>query len=137
MSRASVSVEHDDDLAPRLREALGGPALAIPPETDAFLEDAARMAARRLSARRRRRVLLAAIPAAAAAALALFLTLRAPRDARDVNGDGRIDILDAFALARAIERGGALRPEWDFNGDHAIDRADVDLCAHRAVELRR
>jgi hypothetical protein len=129
-------VEPNDDVAPRLTEALRGPALAIPPETDAFLVDAARMAARRISARRRRRVLLAVIPAAAAAALALFLSFRVPRDARDVNGDGRFDILDAFALARTIERGGDLRPEWDFNHDRTVDRADVDQAARQVVELR-
>jgi hypothetical protein len=129
-------VDHEDDLAPRLTAALRGPAPAIPPETDAFLADAARLAARRIGARRRR-WLVGVIPVVAAAAAALIVALRAPRDARDVNGDGRFDILDAFALARTIERGGELRPEWDFNGDRAVDRADVDRVAHLVVQVAR
>ena len=39
----------------------------------------------------------------------------------DINRDGRVDILDAFALARKIETGGILDPRWDMNGDGRID----------------
>ena len=53
---------------------------------------------------------------------------------KDIDGDGRIDIRDAFMLARQIERGGR-RPAWDFNGDGVVDRADVDLVAMAAVRL--
>src|SRR5436190_15120270 len=35
----------------------------------------------------------------------------------DINHDGRVDVLDAFALARRIETGGTLDPRWDINGD--------------------
>lgn len=53
--------------------------------------------------------------------------------AEDLDGDGRVDIVDALRLARAVERGetGA----WDFNGDGAVDRGDVDALAARAVRL--
>jgi hypothetical protein len=56
--------------------------------------------------------------------------------ADDVNRDGRVDVLDAFALARAVEAG-AGRPEWDRNRDGAVDRADVDAVALAAVALGR
>ena len=53
----------------------------------------------------------------------------------DINRDGRVDILDAFALARKIETGGTLDPRWDINGDGRIDRVDVKAIAARAVSL--
>jgi predicted anti-sigma-YlaC factor YlaD len=52
----------------------------------------------------------------------------------DVNGDGRLDVLDAFALARAVESGTA-RPAWDVNRDGAVDGRDVDAVAAAAVAL--
>ena len=45
----------------------------------------------------------------------------------DLNGDGRVDVLDAFALARAVTRG---TPQV---GD--ADRHDVDLILAMAVSL--
>jgi hypothetical protein len=53
----------------------------------------------------------------------------------DLNGDGRVDILDAFALARWIEVPGHEMSEWDVNGDGAVDRGDVDAVAMKAVSL--
>ena len=58
----------------------------------------------------------------------------------DVNGDGRVDILDAFQLARQMEANGPallkddLRP-FDRNGDGIIDETDVRLIATEAVKL--
>jgi predicted anti-sigma-YlaC factor YlaD len=97
--------------------------LAIPVEREqAVLELAVKRAEaiRRQSERRPRRPLrkLAwAVPLAAAAAVALFFLVpglqpaetpvaseaAAPAGLDDVNQDGRVDMLDAFALARAIE----------------------------------
>ncbi|HYC56884.1 MAG TPA: dockerin type I domain-containing protein [Candidatus Binatia bacterium] len=54
------------------------------------------------------------------------------RAATDVNGDGSFDILDAFALARALP---APAPSGDINGDGTADRRDVDEVARRAVSL--
>lgn len=84
-----------------------------------------------------------ATPAAAAAdtaALATEATLpppdAAPRPRRgDVNGDGRVDILDAFVLAKAVEAGAAAG-EWDLSGDGRVDRADVERVARAAVAVR-
>ena len=55
--------------------------------------------------------------------------------AGDVDRNGRIDILDAFALARTIERGEATSEAWDVNGDGRVDAGDVDLVAERSVRL--
>jgi len=54
--------------------------------------------------------------------------------ADDVNRDGRVDVLDAFALARALDAGGG-RPVWDVNRDGAVDEGDVDAVALAAVSL--
>src|SRR6185369_1280179 len=58
-----------------------------------------------------------------------------PFTREDINRDGRVDVLDAFALARRIETGGTLDPRWDINGDGRVDRADVNVIAARAVNL--
>jgi len=55
----------------------------------------------------------------------------------DVDGSGEVDILDAFMVAREIESDAAPRPEWDMNGDGAVDGADVDEIALAAVSLER
>jgi hypothetical protein len=53
----------------------------------------------------------------------------------DIDRNGRVDILDAFKLARHIETAGRTEKEWDFNGDGLIDRNDVDVVAFAAVRL--
>jgi hypothetical protein len=57
--------------------------------------------------------------------------------AEDVDGNGRVDILDAFALARHVEAGEQVRSQWDVTGDGAVNREDVDRIALAAVDLRR
>jgi hypothetical protein len=52
----------------------------------------------------------------------------------DVNGDGHVDILDAFQLAR--ELGSGQPPiSRDFDQDGLVDQADVEFVARRAVKL--
>jgi hypothetical protein len=53
--------------------------------------------------------------------------------AADINRDGRVDILDAYVVARHIARHEPLDPAWDVNGDGIVDQKDVDLIAHLAV----
>ena len=53
----------------------------------------------------------------------------------DINGDGRVDILDSFALARQLEAAQALKGEWDFNRDGVVDRRDAEALAQAAVKL--
>jgi len=55
---------------------------------------------------------------------------------KDIDSNGRVDILDAFALARTIETTGKQRREWDFNGDGVVDRQDADVIAMAAVSLK-
>ncbi len=88
-------------------------------------------------------------PVAAAAAIALIagvtaLFLAAPHTAPngspaqgDVNGDGQIDILDAFVVARGIESMADPPARWDFTGNGKIDSQDVEALAARAVALPR
>jgi hypothetical protein len=81
-------------------------------------------------------VLLAAIP--------LFIVRPAHSPVRDsgfargdVNHDGRVDILDAFALARQLEQGGTKNLQLDVNKDGVVDERDVAVLAARAVKLER
>jgi len=53
----------------------------------------------------------------------------------DIDRNGRVDILDAFKLARQLESGGRSEMRWDINGDGVVDRSDVDTVAFVAVRL--
>lgn len=55
----------------------------------------------------------------------------------DLNHDGRVDILDAFQLAREIKNGKAQVKREDFNGDGKVDEADVEILAKRAVSVEK
>ena len=55
----------------------------------------------------------------------------------DVNHDGQIDILDAFALARQVKQGSASDKRLDVNGDGVVDEKDVATIAAHAVKLER
>lgn len=118
--------------------------LAIPTERELEVIELARgraAAIERSSKRRPRRALRTlawALPLSAAAAVALVFLVPGLRQAEtpvasqtvapagpdDVNRDGRVDILDAFALARAIEADAA-----------AVESADVDRVAMTAVAI--
>jgi hypothetical protein len=78
------------------------------------------------------------VPAFAAIVIAfLVFNHRAPQLAReDINRDGRVDILDALALARAVE-GKTNNERLDQNGDRQLDDADVRAVALAAVRLDR
>jgi hypothetical protein len=128
--------------------------LAIPAGRDRLVLDLAQERAatirRRAEQRPRRalRKLVWAVPLAAAAVLALVLVVpaltgrpglaeqAAPVAAGpdDVNRDGRVDILDAFALARAVERGRS-DDALDANRDCKVDDADVARVSTAAVAL--
>jgi hypothetical protein len=55
----------------------------------------------------------------------------------DVDANGRVDILDAFVLARRLRAGEPLDARWDVTGDGRVDAADVDRIARQAVRLDR
>ncbi len=56
----------------------------------------------------------------------------------DIDLSGRVDILDAFMLARHVEAADdqpGVTTVADMNGDGALDHVDVDFIANRAVAL--
>ena len=73
------------------------------------------------------------------AGLAYFASRSAqPQLAReDLNHDGRVDILDAFQLAREAPAGAQSAPAADLNHDGIIDRRDAELIATHAVKLEK
>jgi hypothetical protein len=89
------------------------------------------------------------VAAAAAAILLLaaipqFFKQPAPGPARgsafargDLNHDGRVDILDAFALAMQLKQGETRNLQLDVNGDGVVDERDVAALAARAVKLEQ
>src|SRR5690349_5753964 len=124
------SSEFDDlepTLDPRLREQLSAlfpPPGAVGPEVDAkILSEAKAAYALRRTRRRMARWLgaISTIAAAAVIALVVFVhrTPRAHQIAQlgDFNHDGRVDILDAYGLAKAIAGGAKIDPAWDLNHD--------------------
>lgn len=124
-----------DDLA-----ALFGPPVDVPEHVDeAILAMGRRLARPRPRVRVKR---WAAVAAAAALAIALVPVARqalwpepvaAVRE--DIDRNGRVDILDAFTLARHLVGERDVKPEWDLNEDGVVDDVDVDTVAHAAVRL--
>lgn len=55
----------------------------------------------------------------------------------DLNRDGRVDILDAFHLARELEAGTPPPATLDLNGDGVVDRRDAEIIAALAVKLEK
>ena len=53
----------------------------------------------------------------------------------DIDQSGRVDILDAFKLARQIELAIHVDKNFDINGDGLVNRDDVDFVALAAVSL--
>jgi len=71
------------------------------------------------------------------ACIAWLLTTRPHYAREDFNHDGKVDILDAFALARQIKSSAPLSTTSDINGDGVVDGRDVALIATHAVQLKR
>jgi hypothetical protein len=55
----------------------------------------------------------------------------------DVNLDGRVDVVDALALCRAIVRGGEIAADADLNGDGKVDVGDALLMAGQSLGENR
>jgi len=64
------------------------------------------------------------------------LASRRPHRA-DIDRNGRVDIIDAFRLARHIESASPTKRKWDINGDGLVNRDDVDKVALAAVRLNK
>lgn len=151
-------------LETRLRDAQP-PLPTVPPEVDVRIFRAYRSSLGRRSPvpfpALLRRWSLAAAGLAAAAALMLTLRpappaverLETPRQpsrvAQGPSARGRatpaaleapsspsaVDIVDAFRLARALRDGQRVAAAWDADGNGAVDGADVEALARRAVAL--
>jgi hypothetical protein len=131
----------------RLRDdlhALYGARGEAPPRLDAAIVG---MAQRHFARHRRRRLLLRTVAVSAAAASVVLViwgaqlwdrtpVLTIPTTAvEDIDRDGRIDIRDAFLLARRLEASQPSNLRWDINRDGEVDRTDVDTIAMAAVKL--
>lgn len=145
--------EVDDDAPPELRRDLarwlGGPETA-PRELDERVLDAAHAEMR---APRRSHPFIPRrwwpLTAAAAGIVALGLwRIVAPTSkpmrtyaVADIDRNGAVDVLDAFALAREIKRHRThptpeLPLTWDVDGDGRVDARDVELVTSEAVRIR-
>jgi hypothetical protein len=143
--------EHDDASEPRIPAKLAAElkALYTPPRPVPMFVDASVLgkAQRFLAQIRELRSVIRlpqALAIAAAVALAvlvgslLFSSKRPASMAReDVNADGRVDVLDAFALARQLQQGAVLDRQFDFNGDGVVNQRDIDAVANQAVKVEK
>jgi hypothetical protein len=147
----------DEDLDlrinPKLSEDLNTlfkPQFSVPPEIDrAIMDKANQRLVQRLWHRRIFRHISFFRVAAAAAVIIFAFSLNLTQkpgptttssiiveaQAVDIDENGRVDILDAFKLARHVELSGRTEKKWDINGDGLVDRNDVDLVALAAVRL--
>jgi hypothetical protein len=55
----------------------------------------------------------------------------------DLNRDGKVDILDAFMLAKKLQGASFSDPNLDVNDDGVIDHRDVEVIAVHAVSLEK
>ena len=149
-SREGKTVEPEPRLPPGLLSALrsiGSPPFDIPTELDRTIRA---MARRHFARRRAVRILRWCAPTAAAAAILLLLMLpdstsippsaveTSPAPIPTARGaEGRVTILDAFALARRLKADEPSPPEWDFNADGTVDTRDVQALAAAAVRLEQ
>ncbi len=143
-----AEAEAPQKLVGELRK-LYGEDLSVPAAVD---EAIVARAAQRLARRRPAVTLLRWLPVAAAAA-AIILVVLLPLSIKehqpeppvgtklaireDFDRNGEVDILDAFALAREMEKALEPRSDWDINGDGMVDEKDVDTIALAAVSLER
>lgn len=127
------------ELAEQLQALAGKTALLVPQSVDEAV--LARARKRFAEVRRRRARFRTAWWTAAAASIAfiavagLSLIERTRYERADIDRNGRIDILDAFTLARRVQQGAATGP--DMNGDGVVNRVDVDMVAAEAVKLKK
>ncbi len=139
-----VSAGFSEDL-----RTLFKPQLSVPPEVDRAIIDKSHQhfIPKHWSHRIFQHVSLWRIAAAAAViifAFSLNLTQKpgptinssfiVEAQAVDIDRNGRVDILDAFKLARHIESADAEK-KWDINEDGVVNGKDVDLVASAAVSL--
>jgi len=143
----------EEGVPEKLREGLAGiygRAPAISRKLDeAILSGAREQAARRARMRWVMRYAIGSVAAAAAVILVVFKVTHHDRGERtaqnsvdvvavaeDLNHDGKIDILDAYLMAKSLAANEAHAKDWDFNRDGTVDAKDVEVVALAAVKLR-
>ena len=144
------NVPRDEDLKapPRLIEALrqvSSEGVFVPPAIDKTIIKAAELHLNPSGQGRARRIWWwTALATASAVVVALSLVTiqwqRSPNGwfaVEDINRDGQIDILDAFALARNVKQGISSDKNLDLNGDGVIDEKDVATISAHAVKMER
>lgn len=128
-------------------KALFGPSSGVPGRVDRAVAGAARNHLARPT--RKLWWLKWTVPATAAAAIALACVLWPGQNPKprpvadmavvalpgDIDRNGKVDILDAFKLARHVESVTPMDQKLDINGDGAVDKLDVDAVAFAAVRL--
>jgi hypothetical protein len=131
--------ENNPEIPAGLKSELKGlfrPGFSVPAEVDRAVLD---RAFQRILSRQRRwhRNIRLAGSVAAAAAIIIFacIFLNHNTVAADIDRNGRVDILDAYKLARHIESADSKNKSWDINGDGLINQADVDVVAMVAVHI--
>ncbi len=124
------------------------PRHTVPPEIDRAILD---KASGKIFGRQRRHRIIRRIGTVAATAAVILLafsldlskkpktqapsTYLAQTISFDIDQSGRVDILDAFKLARHIESTANVDANFDMNGDGLVNRGDVDFIALAAVRL--
>ncbi len=139
--KAQFNSEFEPEIPARLKSdlnALFKPDSSVPAELDRAVMD--RACRHLLSGQRRwyRAIRWAGSVAAAAAIIifaCVFFNLNHSTNRADIDHNGRVDILDAFKLARQIESSDAQNKKLDFNGDGVVNQEDVDIVALAAVHL--
>ena len=149
---AKQKEQFDDNLDLKVSDKLNSdldslfkPRFEIPHEVDmAILNKASQKLSRPRSSIRMLRWIG---PAAAAAAIILFVCIsKVPQSkvsqtkalasvSTDIDHNGKVDILDAFKLAKLIQSEKSVDKKWDINGDGRVDSEDVDDIALVAVSL--
>jgi hypothetical protein len=146
MKTPDQNESNEPQLDSRLGRALGGlrkTSVFIPPAVDQAVLERAKPHLAQIRAQRSRRqraqwLALAACVVLVAVVAETALHRGGTQFAReDLNRDGRVDILDAFQLARELKSGKAVSSANDFDGDGKVDGADVEFLAKRAVSLEK
>ena len=135
---------------PQLRAGLSG-LFGQAPAVPRSIDDQILAAARGQSIRRHRMrwVIRYAIGSVAAAAAVVLIAIKTTSHhdeasfnsadvvakAEDFNRDGKVDMIDAFLMARKVAARDT-SSELDFNHDGAVDAKDVDVVAFAAVKIK-
>ncbi|MBN2181298.1 MAG: hypothetical protein JW715_05240 [Sedimentisphaerales bacterium] len=144
-SGPKISAELKKDLAEMFE-----PPQSVPMEVDmAILDNAGRKLVRRQWRHNiiRRIGIIAATAAVVIFAFSLDLSRMSKKSTEDsyfaetqsadIDRSGRVDILDAFKLAKRLESAEQIDSSFDMNGDGLVNRGDVDFIAKTAVHLNK